>query len=58
MRLRRKLYEKENNSKTTDLWIWASQDELVAASLSGTIFAPQETRNSILAVLIKSYVIL
>src|SRR5699024_7206097 len=44
MRLRRKLYEKENNSKTTDLWIWASQDELVAASLSGTIFAPQETR--------------
>ena len=51
MRLRRKLYEKENNSKTTDLWIWASQDELVAASLSGTIFAPQETRNSILAVL-------
>ena len=50
MALRRKLYEKGTRSKDGVLWRWASQNELVAASLSGSIMAPQDTMNSILAV--------
>lgn len=60
IRLRRVLYEKGDYSKTTNLWKWASQDELIAASLSGTVFAPRDTRNSILAVLdqkLRSFII-
>lgn len=48
--LRRKLYEKGTMSQNTLLWKWASQDELVATSLSGSIMAPKDTMNSILAV--------
>ena len=50
MALRRKLYSKGTMSQNTPLWKWASQDELVAASLSGSVMAPKDTMNSILAV--------
>ena len=50
MALRRKLYAKGTMSQNTPLWKWASQDELVAASLSGSVMAPKDTMNSILAV--------
>ena len=50
MALRRKLYAKGTMSPNTPLWKWASQDELVAASLSGSVMAPKDTMNSILAV--------
>lgn len=50
MALRRKLYFKGTMSQNTPLWKWASQDELVAASLSGSVMAPKDTMNSILAV--------
>lgn len=50
MALRRKLYAKGTSAKNSSMWKWASQDELVAASLSGSIMAPNDTMNSILSV--------
>ena len=47
--LRRKLFEKGSPSNNL-LWKYASEDELIAASLSGSVFAPNDTRNSILSV--------
>lgn len=51
MALRRKLFENTTNARNSDLWQWASQDELIAASLSGSIQAPKDTMLSILSVL-------
>ena len=34
----------------TPLWQYAATDELIAANLSGSVFAPNDTRNSILSV--------
>lgn len=36
--------------KDTDIWKYASKDELIAARLSGSVFAPNDTMNSILSV--------
>lgn len=49
--LRRVLFQMGGDSKNSPLWRWARQDELIAASLSGSINAPNDTRNSILSVL-------
>lgn len=52
--LRRKLFENTQNRlkgpKDTTIWQYASRDELIAASLSGTVFSPSDTMNSILSV--------
>lgn len=50
--LRRKLFlaEKTKRPKDTDIWKYAEEDELIATSLSGTIFSPNDTMNSILSV--------
>ncbi len=50
MILRRVLFKDNAMAKNSMLWKYASEDELIAASLSGTIFAPNDTRNSILSV--------
>lgn len=49
--LRRKLFEKGSQAKNSLLWKWASEDELIAASLSGCIMTAEDTRNGILSVL-------
>ena len=36
--------------KDTEIWKYASTDELIAARLSGSVFAPNDTMNSILSV--------
>lgn len=36
--------------KDTDIWKFASEDELIAARLSGSVFAPNDTMSSILSV--------
>lgn len=48
--LRRKLFSSKQQAKNSILWKYASEDELVAASLSGSVYAPNETMNSILSV--------
>lgn len=48
--LRRKLFASKQQAKNSILWKYASEDELVAASLSGSIYAPNDTMNSILSV--------
>ena len=50
--LRRKLFETSRfkGPKDTEIWKYASNDELIAASLSGTVFSPNDTMNSILSV--------
>lgn len=50
LRLRRKLFQGPLGSRNTELWKWAQQDELIDASLSGSINAPNDTKNSILSV--------
>lgn len=50
LRLRRKLFENDVMPKSSDLWKWASQDELIAASLTGTVMTASDTRRGILAV--------
>ncbi len=50
MILRRVLFKDNAMVKNSALWKYASEDELIAASLSGTVFAPNDTRNSILSV--------
>lgn len=47
--LRRKLYSQANLPSATDIWKYASQNELITISLSGSVYAPKDTRNSILS---------
>ena len=49
--LRRALFEQGTNSKNSWLWRWGSKDELIAASLSGTVMTAKETMQGILSVL-------
>lgn len=49
--LRRALFEKGTMSKNSWLWKWGSKDELIAASLSGTVMTANETMQGILSVL-------
>lgn len=48
--LRRALFSSKQQAQNTILWKYASEDELVAASLSGSVYAPKDTMNSILSV--------
>lgn len=48
--LRRVLFSGQQKAKDTILWKYASEDELISASLSGSVFAPSDTMNSILSV--------
>lgn len=48
--LRRTLFSGRQPAQNTTLWKYASEDELVAASLSGSVYAPKDTMNSILSV--------
>ena len=50
LQLRRTLFSGKILPQNTTLWKYASEDELVAASLSGSIYAPKDTMNSILSV--------
>lgn len=50
LRLRRELFSFGIAAKRSALWQWARQDELIAASLSGSVNAPNDTMNSILSV--------
>lgn len=53
MRLRQQLFKNTSGAfRATGslLWKYASEDELVEASLSGSVYAPNDTRNSILSV--------
>lgn len=50
MNLRRVLFSGKQQAQFTMLWKYASEDELVAASLSGSVYAPKDTMNSILSV--------
>lgn len=49
--LRRALFERGIMSKNSWLWRWGSQDEFIAASLSGTVLTASETMQGILSVL-------
>ena len=49
--LRQQLFGSGNKAQYSHLWKYASEDELIAASLSGTIYAENATRASILSVL-------
>lgn len=48
--LRRTLFSNKQRAQDNILWKYASEDELVAASLSGSVYAPKDTMNSILSV--------
>lgn len=48
--LRRTLFSGKQQAQNTILWKYASEDELVVASLSGSVYAPKDTMNSILSV--------
>ncbi len=48
--LRRMLFSSDKLPQNTTLWKYASEDELAAASLSGSVYAPRDTMNSILSV--------
>lgn len=50
--LRRQLFSPGpfKKPKETDIWKFASEDELISARLSGSVFAPNDTMNSILSV--------
>lgn len=50
LKLRRTLFGGTCPAKDTLLWKYAAEDELVAASLSGSVYAPRDTMNSILSV--------
>ena len=51
LRLRRKLFENGVGAKNSLLWKWASKDELIAASLTGSVMTAQDTMRGILGVL-------
>ena len=48
--LRHKLFDNTSSPERTELWKYAATEELIADSMSGTVFAPSGTRNSILSV--------
>lgn len=48
--LRRKLFESGHSAKDSPFWLWAKQDELIAASLSGSITTANDTMRGILSV--------
>ncbi len=50
IKLRRVLFERGVSAKNTPLWKYLSEDELIASSLSGAIFAAHDTQASILSV--------
>ena len=53
MKLRQQLFKSTTGiarPSGTLLWKYASEDELIEASLSGAVYAPNDTRNSILSV--------
>ena len=50
LNLRRTLFANKQQARNSTLWKYASEDELVAASLSGSVYAPNDTMNSILSV--------
>ncbi len=53
MKLRQELFKSSTGAFKAAgslLWKYASEDELIEASLSGSIYAPNDTRNSILSV--------
>lgn len=49
MELRRQLFRKGTDAQRSTLWRYAMEDELIAAGLSGTIYAPDRTMSSILS---------
>lgn len=51
IQLRQALFSSAMDAKKSSIWKWAKQDELISASLSGSINAPHDTRASILSVL-------
>lgn len=51
LKLRLKLFEDNSRSRESVLWKWASSDELIRTSLTGSVYAPEDTRRSILSVL-------
>ena len=50
MKLRRVLFSKGTMAQNSQLWKYLSDDELIEASISGTVYAPKDTMNSILSV--------
>lgn len=48
--LRRKLFERGTMASQDILWKYASENELIASNLSGSVYAPKETMHSILSV--------
>lgn len=48
--IKRVLYANKIKAKDSILWKYAEEDELIAASLSGSIFAPNDTMGSMLSV--------
>lgn len=50
MALRQTLFSGPRAVRDSMLWKYASEDELTASSLSGTVYAPKDTMNSILSV--------
>ena len=48
--LRRTLFSSNRKAKDTLIWKYASEDEIISASLSGSVYAPNDTMNSILSV--------
>lgn len=48
--LRRTLFATNKRAKDTMMWRYASEDEIISASLSGSVYAPNDTMNSILSV--------
>lgn len=50
--LKREIFNSKGSSNpaNSNLWKYGAEDELIAASLSGTVFAPSDTRNSTLSV--------
>ena len=50
LKLRRALFSNETTAQNSQLWKYLADDELIAASISGTVYAPKDTMNSILSV--------
>ena len=48
--LRRTLFSSNRMAKDTLLWKYASEDEIISARLSGSVYAPDDTMKSILSV--------
>jgi type IV secretion system protein VirD4 len=50
LNLKRTLFDSKLHPDKNPLWKYASEDELISASLSGSMFAPNETKRSIFSV--------